>query len=88
MWILLWVALCLVQAALLAGSRTVVRALAGGEANPAAAATGVEVDSLKTGPPDLPLGPFAALRLGTALVLPALVGWLPFCFDPYGRSRW
>ena len=88
MWLLLWVALCSVHAALLAGSRTVVRGLAGGEANPAATASGVEVDSLKPAPTDLPLGSLAALRFGTALVIPALVGWLPFCFDPYSRSQW
>ena len=87
-WLLLWVALCSVHAALLAGSRTVVRGLAGGEANPAATASGVEVDSLKPAPTDLPLGSLAALRFGTALVIPALVGWLPFCFDPYSRSQW
>ena len=87
-WLLLWVALCSVHAALLAGSRTVVRGLAGGETNPAATATGVEVDSFKPAPTDLPLGSLAALRLGTALILPALVGWLPFCFDSYSRSRW
>lgn len=83
-WLLLWVALCSVHVALIAGSRGVVRALVGGLRLP----SGAPKD--QAGLVDLPLAPLAALRLGTALVLPALAGWLPFCFDPRGRQpfRW
>jgi hypothetical protein len=80
-WLLLWLALCSVHVALIAGSRGVVRVLAGGLRVPSGAP-----EMKRTGLADLPLAPLAALRLGTALALPALAGWLPFCVDPHGRQ--
>ena len=80
-WLLLWLALCSVHVALIAGSRGVVRVLAGGLRVPSGAP-----EKKRTGLADLPPVPLAALRLGTALALPALAGWLPFCVDPHGRQ--
>ena len=81
MWLLLWLALCSVHVALIAGSRGVGRVRAGGLRGPSGAP-----EKKRTGLADLPLVPLAALRLGTALALPALAGWLPFCVDPHGRQ--